>query len=82
MTRVLYKKTELRVERFNLLIPKGLIRAKAVFYVITDVKGRRHRSRTGFETPVVFAENAECYRLEKQPRSTLISYKLGLNRRV
>lgn len=65
MTRVLYKKTELRVERFNLLIPKGLIKAKAVFYVITDVKGRRHRSRKGFETQLVFAENAECYGLEK-----------------
>jgi len=43
LSRVLCKKTVLRVERCNSLIPKGLIIAKAVFYVITDVEGRRHR---------------------------------------
>ncbi len=47
-----------------MLIPKGLVKAKAVFYVITDVEGRRLRSRTGFETPVVFADNDECHGLE------------------
>jgi hypothetical protein len=42
MTRVLYKRAELEEERYNLLIPKGLVKAKAALYVITDVKGRRH----------------------------------------
>ena len=37
--------------------------AKAVFYVITDVGGRRHRTRTGFDTLVVFADNDECHRI-------------------
>jgi hypothetical protein len=46
------------------VIPKGLVKAKAVFYVKTDVGGRRHRERTGFGTPVVFAENDECHRLD------------------
>jgi hypothetical protein len=46
------------------VIPKGLIKAKAVFYVKTDVEGRRLRSRTGFDTLVVSADNAECHRLE------------------
>jgi hypothetical protein len=64
LSRVLCKKTVLRVERYNSLIPKGLVTAQAVFYVKTDVEGRRHRSRTGFETPVVFADNAECRRLD------------------
>ena len=64
MSRVLCKKTVLRVERLYSVIPRGLVKAKAVFYVITDVEGRRHRSRTGFGTPVVFADNDECYRLD------------------
>ncbi len=64
MTRVLYKETVLRVERLNSVIPKGLVKAKAVSYVKTDVEGRRHRSQTGFGTPVVFADNDECYRLD------------------
>lgn len=46
-----------------MLIPRGLIKAKATSYVKTDVKGRRHRERTGLGTPVVFAENDECHRL-------------------
>jgi len=46
------------------LIPTGLARAKAVFYVITDVEGRRLRELKGFETLVVFADNAECYKLD------------------
>ena len=45
------------------MIPRGLIKAKAVFYVITDVGGRRHRTRTGFDTLVVFADNDECHGL-------------------
>lgn len=47
------------------MIPRGLVKAKAIFYVKTDVEGRRHRARTGFDTPVVFADNNECYRLEE-----------------
>jgi len=39
------------------------MKAKATSYVETDVKGRRHRERTGLGTPVVFAENDECHRL-------------------
>ena len=46
-----------------MLIPKGLVKAQATSYVKTDVEGRRHRARTGLGTPVVFAENDECYRL-------------------
>ena len=46
-----------------MLIPRGLVKAKATSYVKTDVKGRRHRERTGLGTPVVFAENDECHRL-------------------
>ena len=38
-----------------MLIPRGLIKAKATSYVKTDVKGRRHRELTGLGTPVVFA---------------------------
>ena len=45
------------------MIPRGLIKAKATSYVKTDVKGRRHREQKGLGTPVVFAENDECYRL-------------------
>ena len=48
-----------------MLIPQGLIKAKATFYVKTDVEGRRHREQKGLETQVVFAENDECHRLEK-----------------
>jgi len=46
------------------LIPKGQVKAKAVFYVKTDVEGRRHRERTGLGTPVVFADNYECHKLD------------------
>lgn len=46
------------------MIPKGLVKAKAVFYVKTDVGGRRLRALAGFGTLVVFADNAECYRLD------------------
>ena len=45
------------------MITLGLVKAKATSYVKTDVKGRRHRERTGLGTPVVFAENDECHRL-------------------
>jgi hypothetical protein len=45
------------------MIPGGLVKAKAIFYVITDAEGRRHRARTGLGTPVVSADNDECHRL-------------------
>jgi len=38
--------------------------AKATFYLITDVEGRRLGSRTGLDTIVVQAENDECHRLD------------------
>ena len=38
--------------------------AKATFYLITDVEGRRLGSRTGLDTLVVHAENDECHRLD------------------
>ena len=41
----------------------GLIMAKAIFYVKTDVKVRRQRARIGLETLVVSAVNYECYRI-------------------
>ena len=46
------------------MIPKGLVKAKAAFYVKTDVKGRRHREQTGLDTLVVCADNDECHRLD------------------
>ena len=46
------------------LIPRGLVKAKATFYVKTDVEGRRHREQTGLDTQVVFAVNDECHRLD------------------
>jgi hypothetical protein len=46
------------------LILKGQIKAKAVFYVKTDVGGRRLRKQKGLETQVVLAENDECHKLE------------------
>ena len=49
-----------------MLIPQGLIKAKATFYVKTDVEGRRHREQTGLDTQVVFAVNDECHRLDKK----------------
>ena len=49
-----------------MLIPRGLVKAKAIFYVKTDVEGRRQRARTGLDTLVVFAENYECHRLERK----------------
>lgn len=57
------RRVVLKVERWNSLIPQGLIKAKATSYVKTDVKGRRHREQKGFGTQVVFAENDECHRL-------------------
>jgi hypothetical protein len=45
------------------MIPGGLVKAKAVSYVITDVEGRRHWARTGLDTPVVSADNDECHKL-------------------
>lgn len=46
------------------MIPGGLVKAKAIFYVKTDVEGRRLRARTGLVTLVVYADNYECYRLD------------------
>jgi hypothetical protein len=46
------------------LIPRGLVKAKAIFYVKTDVEGRRLRKQTGLDTPVVLAVNDECHRLD------------------
>ena len=40
------------------------VKAQAAFYVITDVEGRRHRSQKGIVSPVVFAVNDECHRLD------------------
>lgn len=47
-----------------LLYQRDSVKAKAAFYVKTDVEGRRHREQKGLETQVVFAVNAERYRLE------------------
>jgi hypothetical protein len=47
------------------MIPKGLSTAKAALQVKTDVEGRRHRTRTGLVTPVVFAVNDECHKSDK-----------------
>ena len=46
------------------MIPRGRVKAKAVFYVKTDVEGRRQREQKGLDTPVVFADNYECHRLD------------------
>lgn len=60
------------------MIPRGLIKAKATSYVKTDVKGRRHRERTGLGTPVVFAENDGCHKLgEKLTQKNLKIKGLG-----
>jgi len=39
------------------------MKAKAIFYVKTDVEGRRLGYRKGLETQVVLAVNYECHRL-------------------
>lgn len=52
------------MERLNLLIRKGRVKAKAVFYVNTDVEGRRQGSQKGLDTLVVFAETDECHRFD------------------
>ena len=45
------------------MILRGLVKAKATFYVKTDAEGRRHRTQKGLGTQVVFAENDECHKL-------------------
>jgi len=45
------------------VIPKGLVRAKAVFYVKTYVGGRMHREQKGFDTLVFFADKEELHGL-------------------
>jgi hypothetical protein len=47
------------------MIPKGLVTVKTALYVKTDVEERRHRSRTGLDTLVVFAVNYECHKLDE-----------------
>jgi len=42
----------------------GLVTAKAILYVKTDVEGRRLGSQTGLGTLVVLADNDECHRLD------------------
>lgn len=46
------------------MIPRGRVTAKAIFYVNTDVEGRRQREQKGLDTPVVFADKDECHRLD------------------
>ena len=46
------------------MIPLGLVKAKATFYVITDVEGRRLGQQLGLDTLVVQAENYECRALD------------------
>jgi hypothetical protein len=66
LARVLCKKAVSAEERSNFMIPKRLVKVKTAFYVRTDVEGRRHRSRTGLDTLVVFAVNYECHKLDKK----------------
>ena len=46
-----------------MLIPEGLVTAKASFYVKTDVEGRSPGEREGLDTLVVLGENDECHKL-------------------
>ena len=46
------------------MILRGLVRAKATFYVKTDVEGRRLGERQRLDTVVVQAENYECHTLD------------------
>ena len=55
---------ELPEEGQNPIILVGRVTAKATFYLITDVEGRRLGSRPGLDTLVVQAENDECHRLD------------------
>jgi len=48
------------------MIPRGLGKAKAAFYIKTDVEGRRRREQTGLDTQVVYAVNYECHKLERK----------------
>lgn len=50
------------------MILRGLVKAKATFYLKTDVEGRRQRARKGLDTQVVFAEKYECHRSADSPR--------------
>ena len=38
--------------------------AKATFYLVTDVEGRRLGEQTGLDTLVVQADNYECHKLD------------------
>lgn len=40
------------------------MKAKAIFYVKTDVEGRRRGEQQGLDTPVVHADNDECQMLD------------------
>jgi len=46
------------------LIPRGQIKVKTIFYVKTDVKGRRLSQLKGLGTQVIFADNDECHKLD------------------
>jgi len=37
---------------------------KTIFYVKTDVKGRRLSQLKGLDTQVIFADNDECHKLD------------------
>ena len=45
-------------------MPKGQVKVKTIFYVKTDVKGRRLREVKGLDTQVFFADNDECHKLD------------------
>ena len=47
-----------------MFIPRGQAKAKAIFYVKTDVEGRRLGEREGLDTLIVQAENYECHKLD------------------
>jgi hypothetical protein len=76
LTRVLWKRAVPAEERLNFMIPKGLAKVKTALYVKTDVEGRRHRSRTGLDTLVVFAVNYECHKLDMN-ETRILTYFSG-----
>lgn len=51
-------------ESLYFIIPQRLVKAKATFYLITDVEVRRPGQQTGLDTLVVQAENYECHMLD------------------
>jgi len=51
-------------ERWNSIILVGRVKAKATFYVKTDVEGRSLGDRLGLDTLVVLGDNDECHKLD------------------